>query len=200
MTTGVSRGLGETKPRGKEEVREALLAAANRLFGESGPDRVSVRDVAQEAGVNHALLHRHFGSKETLLREVLSAHARAFRQAASEGDGAPLLVRMFETALQRPAFIRILAHLVLSGDDPQDWVLPEGGVLRLAERLAGEEELSAEQRLDAAILSSVTLGWLLFEPFLLFAAGVPGQEEDARTRLKVLLDRLSPPPPTPPLD
>ena len=35
-----------TKPRGKQEVVEALLHAAARLFAERGPAAVSLRDVA----------------------------------------------------------------------------------------------------------------------------------------------------------
>jgi len=41
------------------------------LFAEHGPASVSIRDVARHAGVNHGLIHRHFGSKTDLLTEAI---------------------------------------------------------------------------------------------------------------------------------
>lgn len=51
--------------------RDALLASAIELFAEHGPASVSIRDVARHAGMNHGLLHRHFGSKEALIAEAI---------------------------------------------------------------------------------------------------------------------------------
>ena len=81
MSAGDAESRGESaappasKARGREEVRAAVLAAAGELFAERGPSAVSVRDIASLAGVNHGLIHRHFGSKEGLLRETLELMA-----------------------------------------------------------------------------------------------------------------------------
>ena len=45
-----------------------LLEAAEKLFAEKGYDGTSVRDIAQEAGVNLAMISYYFGSKDGLLR------------------------------------------------------------------------------------------------------------------------------------
>jgi TetR/AcrR family transcriptional regulator, repressor for neighboring sulfatase len=179
----------EAKPRGKDEVTAALLAAANTLFGERGPDGVSVRDVATQAGVNHALLHRHFGSKDSLLRAVLSDHAIAFRESAG-AESSESLGKMFDTLCDRPAFIRVLAHLILAGHNPSEWVLRDGGVARLVELMASNDPPSMDDRIRAALLSSISLGWLLFEPFLLYAAGAEGEEEKARQAVRAFLVSL----------
>ncbi|MBT6372667.1 MAG: TetR family transcriptional regulator, partial [Acidimicrobiaceae bacterium] len=63
MTTGGS------SPKGADEVREALVAAAARLLGHLAPKRISGRVLAEEAGVNYGLVHHYFGGKEALLRE-----------------------------------------------------------------------------------------------------------------------------------
>ncbi|MEU3448769.1 TetR family transcriptional regulator [Streptomyces thermolilacinus] len=49
-----------------------MLAAASELFAERGYERATVRDIAARAGVNQALLFRHFGSKRALFGEAVS--------------------------------------------------------------------------------------------------------------------------------
>ena len=51
---------------GPNRTREAILRAARTHFGAHGYDPVSIRAVAREAGVDPALVHRFFGSKESL--------------------------------------------------------------------------------------------------------------------------------------
>ncbi len=52
--------------------QQKILDAAEILFAEHGFGEVSVRQVVQEAGVNVASIHYHFGSKEALIEQVLS--------------------------------------------------------------------------------------------------------------------------------
>ena len=56
---------------GAQATRRKLLAAATRLFSEFGYNAVSVRAIAQEAGVNAALVNYHYGTKEALFEEVI---------------------------------------------------------------------------------------------------------------------------------
>ncbi len=51
--------------------RQALLAAAARLFAEHGVDGASVDAIAREAGRTSGALYDHFGSKEGLLFALL---------------------------------------------------------------------------------------------------------------------------------
>jgi AcrR family transcriptional regulator len=51
--------------------RAAVLAAARRLFAENGYDGTSIRAIAAEADVNHALVVTYFGGKEALFMEAV---------------------------------------------------------------------------------------------------------------------------------
>ncbi|MFF0492783.1 TetR/AcrR family transcriptional regulator [Nocardia sp. NPDC003482] len=51
--------------------REDLLAGAKRCLIERGWARTTVRDIAAAAGVNHAAIGYHFGSRDALLTQAL---------------------------------------------------------------------------------------------------------------------------------
>jgi hypothetical protein len=67
-------------------VRDQLLAAAARVYSESGYRGATTRRIALEAGVNEITLFRHFGSKDALLREAL---ARCHGDAGAELPEVP---------------------------------------------------------------------------------------------------------------
>lgn len=50
--------------------REQLLDAAEMLFADRGFSAVSTRMITDEAAVNNAAMHYHFGSKEALIRAI----------------------------------------------------------------------------------------------------------------------------------
>ena|SRR5690606_12078986 len=64
-----------TSPRTSS--REAIREAAARLFPVRGYTGTSVRDIAAAAGVDPALVIRHFGSKEELFLEIMQLDADA---------------------------------------------------------------------------------------------------------------------------
>lgn len=50
--------------------RPEIVQVATSLFAARGIDGVSMRDIAQAAGVREAAIYRHFASKEELTREI----------------------------------------------------------------------------------------------------------------------------------
>lgn len=58
---------------GRHDTRADILAAARRLFAERGYDSTSVRQVATSAGVDSALVHHYFGTKQNLFRATIEA-------------------------------------------------------------------------------------------------------------------------------
>lgn len=59
--------------RPSRHVDRNLLAAGRDLYGEGGCAGLTVRRVAERAGVNPAMLHYHFGAREAFIGAVLQA-------------------------------------------------------------------------------------------------------------------------------
>jgi AcrR family transcriptional regulator len=59
------------KTAARAAAEEALLDAAERLLAGAGHAAVTTRRLAEEAGVNHGLVHYYFGSNENLLVRAL---------------------------------------------------------------------------------------------------------------------------------
>ena len=72
---------------------QALLDAAERLLVSEGYARISTRRLAQEAGVNHGLVHYYFGSMEELFIQVLERFTAALiaRQRAMYAADLPFI-------------------------------------------------------------------------------------------------------------
>lgn len=72
------------------EHRDAILAAASRLFRARGFDKVGVAEVTQAAGLTHGGFYGHFASKEALAAEVcdlsFSNAVRRVQSSASLAD------------------------------------------------------------------------------------------------------------------
>ncbi len=51
------------------------MDSAELLFSQKGFDGTSVRDIAEAAGINTAMISYYFGSKEKLMEEILKERA-----------------------------------------------------------------------------------------------------------------------------
>jgi AcrR family transcriptional regulator len=68
---------------GASGTRDRIADAARRLFAEQGFDRTSIRAVAAEAGVDPALVHHYFGTKQRLFVEAVDFPIDAVRAIES---------------------------------------------------------------------------------------------------------------------
>ncbi|MBL8679264.1 MAG: TetR family transcriptional regulator [Myxococcales bacterium] len=65
-----ARPASAPRERNADATRSAILQAARKLFTRDGMG-VGVRELAEEAGVNVALVNRYFGSKEELFAQAV---------------------------------------------------------------------------------------------------------------------------------
>lgn len=86
--------------------REALLSAGARLFSTHGYEGSSVQAIAEEAGVNKALVSYHFGGKKGLYSELFLT---AIRTAQSEFVGLRTSTEPADQKLQQ--YVEILYRI-----------------------------------------------------------------------------------------
>jgi AcrR family transcriptional regulator len=97
-------------PETQAATRNLVFAAAERLFAVHGFQKVSVRDITAEAGVNLASVNYHFGSKDALLFEIFRrrttelnrARARMLHQATDAHGGHPPVRAILEALIDPP--------------------------------------------------------------------------------------------------
>lgn len=120
----VNQTRGESRPHGVKR-RDQIIQAAVELFGETGYQGSSLRDIAARAGITHPGLLYHFGSKEELLAAVLK-----YRDDLQElpVDGGPALsaqavidalFSVLAANQQERAMIEMFATLSTEATDPQ---------------------------------------------------------------------------------
>ncbi len=89
--------------------REKLIFSAERLFAERGFDGVSVRDIANDAKVNSALVGYYFQGKEGLLAEVYTRHCEPLKRERTrllmefKQAGSPATLEQILEAFIRPS-------------------------------------------------------------------------------------------------
>ncbi|WP_171109102.1 MULTISPECIES: TetR family transcriptional regulator [Streptomyces] len=73
MTDATARRRGRPPRTESADTRDRILAAAREEFSERGYEKTSVRGIAKAAGVDSALVHHYFGTKEQVFQEALEA-------------------------------------------------------------------------------------------------------------------------------
>lgn len=113
---GMSIGQTTSRPRGRDQVTNALLPATEQLCARGQPSTITVNDIAHEADVTTSLLYFYFDSKDELILATLRSIASDMDAlAAGTTDPGEMAAGVSISLRNRPAFVRILAWLVLEG-------------------------------------------------------------------------------------
>jgi AcrR family transcriptional regulator len=153
---------------GNQDTRASILEAARNAFAEKGFDRASIRAVAADAGVDAALVHHYFGTKEKLFLAVMNAPIdpgelvpqalRGPREQAGER-----LVRMVLTVWDSPAGSAALA--VFRSALSNEWtarLLREFVIVQVLRRAVAELAIDpAEAPIRTALLATQISGLIV---------------------------------------
>ncbi|MFB6959001.1 TetR family transcriptional regulator [Streptomyces sp. NPDC001698] len=172
MTGATARRRGRPRREEAADTRDRILTAAREEFSERGYEKTSVRGIAKTAGVDSALVHHYFGTKEQVFEaaiEVVLAPALSAPEALVDGplDGVgERFARFFFGIWERPATRTPLLAIVRSAlsNDTAAAVFRRLIVSQLLRRIAGRfdlpdaelrAELAAAQLVGCAILRYV---------------------------------------------
>lgn len=162
------------------ERREAVLRAAMSVFGQRGYNKGGLVEVAEQAGMTHAGVLHHFGSKEGLLVAMLQyrdGEEAAGVPGRAQTEGPAFLGHMLDTVAEntrRPGVVQtysvLSAESVTEGHPAQSYFRDRFTVLRdkiagvLAEvtgREAGDPEVRDDASALIALMDGLQVQWLL---------------------------------------
>jgi len=206
---GPARRGGRSGRRGGDSgTREAILAAARARFGDYGYDGATIRGIAADAGVDAALVHHFFGTKERLfvaamrLPMVPGDLVDSALAAAASDPGRSLGEQMLRTVLgawdvaeMRATFLGLLRSAVTS--EQAAAMLREFATEAILGRIAGAAggpagraaEPAADAQLRAALVASQVLGLALTRYVLALEPLAAASTDDLARAIGPTLDR-----------
>lgn len=163
-----------TAERRRERKRE-ILNATRALFEERGVNNAQIEDIARAAGINRAIVYRHFSSKDEIfaltmvnyLTELSTTLASAAQQSGTPTERLLHTVDTFALyAMDHPAFVDCAQVLTsqawaeLRGEVPQEALLRLGQLiadcLRSFVRVVEEGSASGEFKVEEpAVLANM---------------------------------------------
>lgn len=158
--------MSRPRPSKADRTRERLREAAATLFASRSFDSVSTRDIARQAGVDAALIHHYFGSKEGLFQAVMDNSVQAHRAAARvlalpvEQWGIELARSMEQvwTSPAAPALKAVMRRALASSHSP----LQQYATRMILDPLARHLGLPGpEAKLRASLAGSQLIGMIL---------------------------------------
>ena len=157
------------------EREERLLAAATRLFSQLGYRGTTTRAIAQEAGINEALLFRHFPTKEALYetllhrtieewsQEVLLALEDLSKKTLSQAlvEVAQVLIRKIEAD---PSLLRTVVFACLEGHRlGKSFFKKNPPIKAFMESLLKDHQQRGEiKKLDPALMAATYLSLIFY--------------------------------------
>jgi AcrR family transcriptional regulator len=166
-------GKTAAKPHGRDEIIESIIDATLSLWTAKGPAELSIRSIAARANVNYGLVHRHFGTKEAVIRAAMN---RVVERSMGFIEDSTDLTTVIDSVLPRStgSHARLLAWAILQYvvDDvlpEQDIFLKRLGDLASAGRDA--DDVMADKVAAGSVLAML-YGWRLFEPYLVRGLGL----------------------------
>lgn len=152
---------------GPNRTRAAILDAARSAFAARGYDAVSIRAVARDAGVDPALVHRFFGTKDDLFVAAMelafapSQLVEALLAQGREGLGERLIATLLALSDSPEGIAPLLALLrAAASNDQAATMLREFVTTEILGRIA-TAAAPDEPELRAALAGSQVVGLIL---------------------------------------
>jgi len=151
--------------KGSPDTREAILAAARDAFADRGFEGASIRGIATSAGVDPALVHHYFGTKDQLFLDTVGVPVDPGEviPAVLEGDREQIgarLVTMFLRVWGDPVRGPVLLAIVRSALQ-HDWsarMLREFLTSQILRRVIAKLDVPPE---EAAIRAALTASQMI---------------------------------------
>jgi AcrR family transcriptional regulator len=191
---------GAARTADSADTRTRILDATYRCLASGGYAALSIREIARDAGVNHALINYHFGSKDRLVIAVLDQANRRLLQRqrsmyASPGGFAAKwreARRFYEDDLAS-GFVRVQAELYaasLSNPELREQFLPRIQAWKQVVHEATREALSMYAPRLPTTFSAEAIATMISEFWLGMEFARLIGDESEKTRHEAALDAV----------
>ena len=183
------------KTRNAERTKAAIIGAARLLFAERDFSAVSIRDIAQAAGVSHGLVQHHFGTREELVAAVIrseidgfAATPRALPAGATAADLEPLREELRAGMTRFRDYALLITRAELAGAEPErllDPAVPTPAMLLAASIRELQARTAAppgglDPDLVSAYVNASLFAFATMAPWLMTAVGLEPRDYEAR--------------------
>lgn len=110
------------KEREREARRDIIIASAERVFSGKSFSQVSIRDIAREAGISHALIYRYFPDQQALFVEAFLRGAEKIVgflhkliDEDPEGNIGKVTEKFLLHMIENDRYFRMMTHFMLDG-------------------------------------------------------------------------------------
>lgn len=177
------------RPHGRqtrEETTARILDAAEELFSLKDPCSVTVRQIAEKAGVTHPLVHQYVGSKDEILNAVIVRAAPDRQRTISEHpDYRTVLPILFDDVVARKIHTRSVIRSAMDGVEYtslKDRIATGRILIELARKsvTTGTTRLPASDAMDPRIVTAAAIaliyGWAATGNWLLQICDLGGED------------------------
>lgn len=170
------------QPCSRPPSAQLLLDAARELLARRPAPEVTIREIAARAGVQHALIRRHFGSRDGLVRLVVAETLSQFAAAvAAAPDLAAALAVGLEQFASDLALTSGMAMLVVGEDVGELARYPLADAYESQLLRAGVDPRRARD--TAVMVIALMSGWMVGQRFWL---GMSGRGDDPKAGLAMV--------------
>jgi len=150
-----------------------IIETAERLFAERGFDGTSVRDIADEAGVNVAMISYYFGSKEKMMEALFELRVGSVKirveslikdQSLSPLEKVNMLIdEHIDRVMQKQCFHKIMMGVVATNKNPAILKAANSVKIRNAEVVTelikdGQKKGVFKKKIDVILMMNTMVG------------------------------------------
>ena len=160
-----------SKNKGRKSVEKRLIDSTEELVASISPNQLTIRDIADHAGVNHGQIHHYFGNKEGLLkatyRQMAFEHGEQLDRRDISANNLP------DTALSDITndYFSAIIRAVL--DNKMDVVVQENDNLHVSRKMVNEitalkglKKPSPEIKAAVALTMCIEFGLTAMKPYI----------------------------------
>ncbi len=181
--------------RSPDEVKQRILVAAEELFAEKGFSATTIREIAERANVNSAMIYYYFKDKKGLYRSVIDFSANeTYRMLlkAFKGRRDPAMqLKEFCIEYARAHYLNrdivklIHREMLTNGEDPSGFsrIYFKKSMETVKEILERGVETGRFKKIDVDLAAATLFGLILFifltEPIVTSLKNLPSLDEAA---------------------